>query len=286
MARLENNGPRLPLCLTNRMPNVSGDDDSRSDSSSSSSLFEEDTVSEQAEDKHLSNGTMVRMLDSVVDAQDSDDDELDSANVENIRTIPVKTLDREVIDRLLDDLYNLSEQSFLMPTDAGMSHMRERMEECIDVALLQTGFTESYQIAPGVLDNMLLHFQGMVNHRRTYSVSESFLRWWKDSMLAYIEREEPGPLEPRAPPHVDADHHSTGGYVGSIGSPVPLTVTTSFGSSGFGVNGLSAFGTRRTFRFGANGTSDSGINIDSRYFGFGTRNESTRSNQRRGDRTL
>lgn len=90
---------------------------------------------------------MAQTLDSVVNGHDS---ELDHADVEAIRTISPKSLGREAIDCLLYDLYNLSESSFLISTDAGMSHMRERMGECIDVVLLQAGFTESYQIAPGL----------------------------------------------------------------------------------------------------------------------------------------
>ncbi|KAF3049936.1 hypothetical protein E8E11_009849 [Didymella keratinophila] len=275
----------LPRDRTDRgLEVVDGDDSRDADSLSSSSTLslideEEDWGAEQADDDHLSDETIDRMLNSIVNAQvsdddndeqlsddmmarmlsssldaqdsDDDDDEPDTVTTAPMRTVSLKTLDRNIIDSLLDDLYNLSASRYLMPLDAGMSHMRERMEQCIDVALLEAGFTEPCQIAPGFLDDMLMHFQSMVVYHRAYTVSETYLQWWKHAMLAYIEREEPGPLEPRAPAARTPEMGSAGcrftaGSGGSFKgfSPVPcftsLSGTSNFGrKSGFSSNGTS-----------------------------------------------
>lgn len=240
--------------------NSEDDSDWLSDSEPSIYLIDEDLNAEQADDE-----AMTRMLNSISDAQESDeDDNLDTTLAENTRTISLKTLNRENIDCLLDDLYSLSAPSYLMPTNAGMSHIRERMEQCIDVALLGAGFTESCQIAPGLLDSMLLHFHNMVLFRRAYSVSESYLHSWKDTMLAYIEREEPGPFEPRAPTPENAGRYFNRGFGGIFGgfASVP-TSTAPFGTSNFG----------RPSGFGANGTFGFGSNVGGGSFGFGTRGQ-------------
>lgn len=100
-----------------------------------------------ADNEHLSDETVSRMLTSMLDTQDSDEDEDDldtpiaSPAASPIRTVSLKTLGRPTIDALLDDLYNPSAPGYLTPLNAGMGHMRERMEQYINVALLGAGCT-------------------------------------------------------------------------------------------------------------------------------------------------
>jgi hypothetical protein len=201
------------------------DEDSlSSDDESSISSIDGDLEDLQAEYYRLSDEMMARMLDAALepdeydededdededdededdeddedeDDEDEDDEDEDHENDGDIEedpdtnnrytpTISLKYVDSEIIDELLDALYNDTAPTYAMPADAGMSHMRERMEYCIDSTLKEAGYTEPFQVAPGLLDNMLLHFRTMVIHRRNYAVGGAYLRWWKDVMLTTI----------------------------------------------------------------------------------------------------
>lgn len=167
----KDNGQALLPRVPDRGIDGSDNDDDEDDSlAESSTIFltdkDEDSDAERADDdhlsdeaidrmlnsigadnEHLSDETMSRMLTSMLDTQDSDEDEDDldtpiaSPTAPPIRTVSLKILGRPTIDALLDDVYNPSTPGYLTPLNAGIGHMHERMEQCINVALLGAGCT-------------------------------------------------------------------------------------------------------------------------------------------------